>query len=155
MIRFRNLPYTLNKGRNNCDNNRLKEVLWKGAIKSFSEKLGKFFLTKFWTENLRPELETQTQINICILLLMFSIHLHWLWSQWKNKCLIYKTLNKQYMTPIFSVDVSPAFYIKNKFSWQCSQIFWSRLKLPDNCDNYRYIFKGKEIKLKVIFPLSR
>lgn len=153
MLRSRNLPYVLNEGTNNGNNNKLKEVVWKWAIKKFLRKTWKMVI---WIENLRTKSETQKQKNICIPLLMLSICVcndkdkvlsGRTMAGLLNLCIFYfqmshlQTSNKQYMTPTFSVDVSLAFYSKNKFSQKHCQILWSRLKLTESC---KYIFKGKE-----------
>lgn len=153
MLRFRNLPYVLNEGTNNVNNNKLKEVVWKWAIKKFLRKTWKMVI---WIENLRTKSETQKQNKICIPLLMLSICVcndkdkvlsGRTMAGLLNLCIFYfqmshlQTSNKQYMTPTFSVDVSPAFYSKNKCSQKHCQILWSRLKLTESC---KYIFKGKE-----------
>jgi len=70
VLRFRNLPYIPNKGTNNGNNSKLKEMVWKCAYKKFIRKNWKMVIR---TENLRIKSETPTQRRICIPLLMFSI----------------------------------------------------------------------------------
>lgn len=137
---------------------------WSGSglLKSFSEKLGRWlfelrtwepsqklkhkeiFVFHFWSflsvfALTKIKFSVEKPRLVC-LACVFSIF----------KCPIYKTSNKQYMTPTFSVDVSPEFYSKNKFSWKYCQILWSRLKLTESC---KYILREKKGN-KAVFTLN-
>lgn len=133
---------------------------WSGSglLKSFSEKLGRWlFELRNWEQSQKLKHKEIFVFHFWCFLsvfaltkIKFSVEKPWLvcWACVYSIfiCPIYKTSNKQYMTPTLRADVSPAFYSKNKFSWKHCQILWSTLKLTESC---KYILREKKGKLKV------
>lgn len=136
---------------------------WSGSglLKSFSEKLGR------WLFELRTWEQSQKLKSKKIFVFQFWCFLSVCSDKDKvlsgrtmagllNLCIFYfqmshlQTSNKQYMTPTFSVDVSPAFYSKNKFSQKHCQILWSRQSWLKVANTFL-----REKKLKGVFTLNR
>lgn len=158
MVTLRNLPYVSNKGRNNGNSNKIKEVIWEWAIKKVSQKNLEDGYLNWELEKLIRNSNTNKYLHSSSN--FFYLCFHWqIWSSHSKNhdwfvvpvYFLFSNVasNKQHMTLTFSVDVSPAFYRKNKCSWKHCQIFWSLPKLAESC---KYIFKegGGERKQKCL-----
>lgn len=158
MLIVRNWSY-ISKKVQTMVNNKLKEVVSKDIKKIFRKTFSRRWLFELRTWELSQKLKCKEIFVFqfwCFFIYVCTdkdkVHSGKTWLIcWACvfsifKCLIYKTANKQCMTPTFGVDVSPAFYSKCKFSWKLCQTLWSKLKLTESS---KYIFKAKERKLRV------